>query len=142
MRRGAALLFAVLIGSLGACQAPLTREQIAALDFGPRPDDYERIIGDYLKPRLVEPLYARIELKTDPKPLYQKEALARERGYGWAVCAMITDRDRRGSYEPPYPMVLYIRDGKVVATNGNGLERAAGVRYADAQCKELGYEIQ
>lgn len=142
MRRRATLFLAALTVSLGACQAPLTREQIDALDYGLRPDAYERIIGDYLEPRLVEPLYARIEIKTEPKPLYQKEALARERGYGWAVCAMITDRDRRGSYEPPYPMVFYIRDGKVAATNGNGLERAAGVRYAEAQCKELGYEIQ
>jgi len=142
MRRGTALLFAVLVASLGACQAPLTRESIAALDYGPRPDDYEKIVRDYLQPRLVEPVYARIELKTEPKPLYQKEALALARDHGWAVCAMITDKDRRGAYEPPYPMVFYIRDGKVAATNGNGLERAAGVRYAEAQCRELGYEIQ
>jgi len=40
---------------------------------------------------------------------------------------MINDKDRRGTYEG-YPMVLYIREGKVVAANGNGLERAAGVR--------------
>ena len=38
-------------------------------------------------------------------------------------------------------MVFYIRDGKVVAENGDGLERAAGVRYAHAGCKELGYEV-
>jgi hypothetical protein len=38
-------------------------------------------------------------------------------------------------------MVVYIRDGKVVAANGDGLERAAGVRYAHAQCRELGYEV-
>jgi hypothetical protein len=38
-------------------------------------------------------------------------------------------------------MVLYIREGKVVAANGDGLERAAGVRYAHARCGELGYEV-
>jgi hypothetical protein len=54
---------------------------------------------------------------------------------------MISDRDRRGAYEEFYPMVLYIREGIVVAANGDGLERAAGVRYAHARCGELGYEV-
>ena len=51
------------------------------------------------------------------------------------------DKDIRGAYGGFYPMVVYIRDGKVVAANGDGLERAAGVRYAHAQCRELGYEV-
>jgi len=32
---------------------------------------------------------------------------------------MINDKDRRGAYEGFYAMVLYIREGKVVARNGN-----------------------
>jgi hypothetical protein len=65
----------------------------------------------------------------------------RDRQYGWDVCVMINDKDRRGAYEGFNPMVPYIREGKVVAANGDGLERAAGVRYAHAQCRELGYEV-
>jgi hypothetical protein len=38
-------------------------------------------------------------------------------------------------------MVVYIRGGKVVATNGEGLERAFKLGYAKAQCKQLGYEV-
>ncbi len=129
--------------SVAACQStPPTREEIAALDYGPRPESYEQIVRSYLQTRLIEPDFAIIQLKTEPKPLYQKNTVfGRDRQYGWAVCVMIRDKDRRGAYEEPYPMVLYLRGGKVVAANGDGLERAAGARYAHAQCGELGYEV-
>jgi hypothetical protein len=140
MRLLAAISIAVTL--LAGCQSqPLSREELAALDYGPRPEDYEKIVRDYLRTRLVEPDFALIEFKAGPKPLYQKETVLRERQYGWAVCVLINDKDRRGANEGFYPMVLYIRQGKVVAANGDGLERAAGVRYAHAQCRELGYEV-
>ena len=90
---------------------------------------------------IATPDFALIEFKAGPKPLYQKESVLHDRQYGWAVCAMINDKDRRGAYEGFYPMVFYIREGKVVAANGDGLERAAGVRYAHAACSALGYEV-
>ena len=132
----------VALALLAGCQSqPVSREELAALDYGQRPEGYEKIVRDYLRTRLVEPDFALIEFKAGPKPLYQKEALLSDRQYGWAVCVLINDKDRRGAYEGFYPMVLYIRKGKVVAANGNGLERAAGVRYAHASCRELGYEV-
>jgi hypothetical protein len=141
MRLLAAISIALAL--LAGCQSqPLSREELAALDYGPRPEDYEKIARDYLRTRLVEPDFALIEFKAGPKPLYQKETVLRDRQHGWAVCVMINDKDRRGGYEGFYPMVLYIREGKVVAAHGDGLERAAGVRYAHAQCRDLGYEVQ
>jgi len=136
----ATAVLAVLL--LAACQsAPLTREQLAALDYGPRPDDYREIVREYLSTILEEPRFALLEFKAGPKPLYQKEALLGERQYGWAVCVMVNDKNQRGAYAGFYPMVIYMRRGKVVAANGGGLERAAGVRYAHAGCRELGYEV-
>lgn len=127
---------------LSGCQSqPLTPEQIAALDYGPRPDDYEKIVRAYLRPRLTEPNFALVEFKAGPSRLYQTETVSRDRQYGWAVCVMINDRDPRGAYTGFYPMVVYIRGGKVVAADGGGLERAAGLRYAHAQCKQLGYVV-
>jgi len=135
-----AALFALAL--LAGCQSPpLTREQIAALDYGPRPADYEKIVRDYLRPRLSEPSFALIEIKAGPSPLYQNETLSRERQYGWAVCVTISERDTRGGYTGSYPMVVYIRGGQAVAADGSRLERAAGLRYAHAQCKQLGYEV-
>ena len=127
---------------LAGCQSPpLTSEQIAALDYGPRPEHYEVIVRDYMRPRLNDPDFALIELKAGPSPLYQRDTLSRERQYGWAVCVMINERDPRGAYIGFYPMVFYIRGGKVVAVDGGQLERAVGLGYAKAQCKQLGYSV-
>jgi len=145
VRRRTKIIAAISIAfvSLAACQStPPTGEEMAAIDYGPRPENHERIVRDYLQTVLIEPDFAIIQFKTDPRPLYQKDTVFwRDRQYGWAVCVMIRDKDRRGAYEEPYPMVLYLRGGKVVAANGDGLERAAGVRYAHEQCGELGYEV-
>jgi hypothetical protein len=138
----AAASIAWAVVSLVACQSPPpTREETAALDYGPRPENYEQVVRGYLQTRLVGPDFAIIQFKTEPRPLYQKGTVLRDRQYGWAACVMVNDKDLRGAYAGFYPMVLYLRGGKVVAANGDGLERAAGVRYAHAQCAELGYEV-
>jgi len=139
MRRLAAPVVLLL---LAGCQSPpLSPKEIAALDYGPRPENFQSLVLDFLKPRLMEPGYALVEFKAGPSPLYQSETISRERQYGWAVCVMINDRDPRGAYIGFYPMVVYVRAGKVVAADGGGLERAAGLRYAHAQCKQLGYDV-
>ena len=135
-------LASIAIAILAGCQStPLSSEQIAALDYGPRPEDYESIVRGYLRTRLSEPDYALIEFRAGPAPLYQRDTLSRERKHGWAVCVTINDRDQRGVYPGAYPMVIYMLEGKVVAADGGGLERAAGLRYAHAQCRQLGYEV-
>ena len=75
---GAFAAASIALVSLTGCQSPpLTREERAALDYGPRPENCEKIVRDYLKARLVEPDFALIELKAGPQPLYQKESLLR-----------------------------------------------------------------
>lgn len=126
---------------LPGCQSPpLTGEQIAALDYGPRPQNYEKIVRDYLHDRLNDPGFAVIEFRAGPSPLYQRETLSRERQHGWAVCITVNERDPGGVYLE-YLMVVYIRGGQVVADDGGRLERAAGRGYAREQCKQLGYEV-
>ena len=122
---------------LAGCSQPLTREQIAALDYGPRPQDYEKIVRDYLRPRLSEPDFALIEFKAGPAPL----TAVSEREYGWAVCVLVNDKNPRGAYEGYYPVVIYIRAGRAVALDGGAWERVVGLRYAHAQCRQLGYEV-
>jgi len=132
----------VALALLTACQSPpFTAEQIAALDYGPRPDNYEAIVRDYLRARLNDPSFALIEFKAGPAPLYQRDTLSRKREYGWGVCAMVSEREVRGGYTASYPVVVYIRGGRVVALDGSSLERAAGLRYAHAQCSRLGYDV-
>src|SRR2546425_13115716 len=99
----------VALALLAGCQSPLpTREELAVLDYGPRPEDYEKIVRDYLRTRLVEPDFALIEVEAGPKPLYQKETVLRAREYGCAVGVLVHDQDRRGAYAGFCPMDLYI----------------------------------
>src|SRR5215471_7090371 len=79
-RRLAAAL--VMLASLAACQSPpLTPEEIAALDYGPRPQNYEQIVRNFLQPQMNDPTFALIEIKAGPAPLYQTDTLSRERQY-------------------------------------------------------------
>jgi hypothetical protein len=110
MRRLTASLAASAL--LAGCQSSLSPGQIAALEYGSPPEDYEKIVRDYLRPRLGEPNFALIEIKAGPSRLYQRETISREPQHGWAVCVMINERDPRGGYTGFYPMVIYIRGEK------------------------------
>src|SRR5713101_2466769 len=103
MRR-IAMILAVLGSSAiaaltGGCQSPPTQEEMAAYDYGPRPENYEKIIRDYL----------------------------------WN-----NDKNMRGDYDGAYPMVFFIRDGKIAAANGGTDDNIIGWRYARTGCNELG----
>ena len=138
MRRFAAPIASFL---LAGCQSPpLSSEQIAALDYGPRPENYEKIVRDFLLTRVNDPSFALIEIKAGPAPLYQRDTLSRTREYGWGVCVMVNEREVRGGYTGFYPVVVYIRGGNVVALDGRSLERAVGLRNAHEQCSRLGFE--
>lgn len=130
-----ALLAAVLAGG---CKAPPTKEETLAVDYGPRPDNYQEIIRDYLKIRLRDPVAAVIEFKTGPTQMYQQDTLLRPLRYGWAACVWVNDKNREGAYEGFFPMVFYIRDGKAVTVNGGPGDNIVGVRYAYKGCEELG----
>jgi len=103
---------------IGGCKSPPTQSEMAAYDYGPRPEKYE--------------------FKAGPKQLFQQETALRPLRYGWGVCVWINDKNTRGVYDGPYPMVFFIRDGKIVATNGGPDDNIIGWRYARTGCNELG----
>ena len=111
---------------------------MSAVEYGPRPENHEKLIRDYLSSRLVDPAGAIVEFKAGPKRLYQQDTALRPRQYGWGVCVWINDKDGRGAYEGPYPMVFFIRDGKIVGANGGSSDNIIGFRYARTGCNELG----
>jgi len=144
MRRKIVLFLAILgfgatTALLPGCKTPPTMEEKGAVDYGPRPDNYEQIVRDYLKPKLVDPAAAIIEFRAGPKQLFQQETILRPLQYGWAVCVFVNDKNRSGAFDGFNPMVFYINNGKVIAANGApGDEPIVGLRYARAGCKELG----
>jgi len=135
------VVLAALVAVLGGCDTtPPTKDMMDAVNFGPKPDNYQEIIKDYLRNRLTDPTTAIIEFKAGPAHLYQKDTVVRDLQFGWAVCAMVNDKNTRGAYIGFYPAVYFIRNGKVVATNGGPSDGPVGGQFARRQCKELGYE--
>jgi hypothetical protein len=63
----------------------------------------------------------------------------RPQEYGWGTCIVVKEKNRRDSFEKPYPMAFYIRDGKVVAANGGSEDNIVGWRFARDACTKLGY---
>jgi len=143
MKRIAMLLAALCAGSavlLGGCKTPPTptQEEMRAFDYGPRPDNYEQLIRDYLKERLTDPTNAVVEFRAGPKELYQQQTSLRDLQWGWGVCVWINDKNTRGTYDGFYPMAFFIRNGKIVGVNGGEDDNIIGARYARKDCNELG----
>ena len=141
-------LFLVVVGlgaasaMMGGCDTtPPTKEEMDSVNYGPKPDNYQQIVRDYLRNRLTDPTAAILDFKAGPTQLYQKDSVLREIQFGWAVCVMINDKNSRGAYEGFAPAVYYIRNGKIVARNGGPDDGLVGTRYARDQCKKLGYEV-
>lgn len=133
---GAAILLAT------ACSTrPPTKEEREAVNYGPRPDNYEQIVRDYLRNRLIDPTSALIEFKAGPTQLYQRDSVVRDLQFGWAVCVMVNDKNSRGAYDGYRAAVYFMRNGKIVAANGGPDDGLVGVKFARDQCKELGYEV-
>src|SRR5437773_11112797 len=120
------------------CKSPPTQAEMAAYDYGPRPENYQQLIRDYLGPKLVDPGNAIVEFKAGPRQLYQQDTALRPLQYGWGVCVWINDKNKGGASEGPYPMVFFIREGKIVAVNGGADDNVIGWRYARTGCNELG----
>jgi hypothetical protein len=127
---------------LGGCStSPPTKEQLESVNYGPKPDNYQQIIRDYLRNRLTDPTAAIIDFKAGPTEMYQKDTFVRDLQFGWAVCVMVNDKNTRGAYEGFTPAVYYIRNGKVVAHNGGPDDGPIGAKFAREQCKKLGYDV-
>jgi hypothetical protein len=122
----------------GCTTPPPTQTEMSAVEYGPRPENHEKLIRDYLASKLVDPAGAIVEFKAGPKRLYQQETTLRPRQYGWGVCVWINDKNAGGAYEGPYPMVFFIRDGKIAGANGGPGDNIIGWRYARTGCNELG----
>ena len=134
------MVLTALAIALGGCDTtPPTKEEKESVNYGPKPDNYQDIVRDFLRPRLTDPIAAIIDYKAGPTQMYQKDAVVRDLQFGWAVCAMVNDKNTRGAYTGFYPAVYFIRDGKVVASNGGPGDGPVGTQFARRQCKELGY---
>jgi hypothetical protein len=134
------IVTALLLGlALAACDTTVRKDEMAAVEYGPKPERWREEIRSYLGIRLTDPKAAIVEYRTEPKIMYQKDSGLRARQYGWAVCVWVNDKNAAGAYDGFYPMTFFLRNDKIVAVN-NGPDDfgVIGAKYAREQCAELG----
>ena len=129
----------IALAALAGCVTPVTKEEMATADYGPKPLAYQDEIRSYLSLRLSSPKDAVVEFRNEPKQLYQRGTPVRGEQYGWGVCVFINDKNKQGAYDGFYPMSFILRNEKIVAVNGGPDDaNIIGARYAREQCDRLG----
>jgi hypothetical protein len=122
-----------------ACVTPVTKEEMATADYGPKPVNYQDEIRSYLSLRLTDPKDAIVEFRAGPQQLYNRGTPVRGEQYGWGVCVWVNDKNKSGAYDGFYPMTFVLRNEKIVAVNGGPDDaNIIGARYAREQCERLG----
>jgi len=121
-----------------ACVEPVTPNETAGLDYGPRPTRYQDEIRAYLRIRLTDPKDAIVEFRTEPQQMYQRKVAFRDMHYGWAVCVWVNDKSSSGAYAGFYPMTVFLRHEKIIQVNGGPDDFGIGAQYARSQCEQLG----
>ena len=135
-----AVTFLALVPALmlAACAQPVTKEETAGLDYGPKPTRWQEEVKSYLAVRLNDPKNAIIEFRTEPAQMYQRKVAFRDMHYGWAACVWVNDKNSSGAYQGFYPMTFFFRHEKIVQVNSGPDDFGVGAQYARSQCEQLG----
>src|SRR5258705_607159 len=111
----------VLLLLVAACDTTVKKEEMAGLDYGPKPSRWREEIKSYLDLRLPNSKEAVVEYRSEPKQLYQRDTVLRESQYGWATCRWVNEKTD-GKFAGPYPMTFFFRGEKIAAVNGGADE--------------------
>src|SRR2546430_16688295 len=82
----------------GGCKSPPTQSEMAAYDYGPRPESYEKLIRDYLWPKLLDPGSAIVEFKAGPKQPFQQGTALRPLRLGRGGSVGDKDKNKPAGY--------------------------------------------
>ena len=134
------IMAAAVIAALAACETPkVTQEEMASVNYGPKPEHWREEIRDYLSLRLRDPKSAIVEYRSEPRQMFQRQVALDPQQHGWAVCVWVNDRNTEGAYEGFRPMTFFIHNEKVVYANNDPDHRGpVFAEYAKRQCAELG----
>jgi len=138
MRFAVTYLAPLLAILLAACAKPVTKEEVAGLDYGPKPTRWQEEVKSYLAVRLTDPKNAIVEFRSEPAQMYQRKVAMRDMHYGWAVCVWVNDKNTSGNFAGFYPMTFFFRNEKIVQVNSGPDDFGIGAQYARSQCEQLG----
>jgi len=128
------LLFSTML-LLTSCMTfpPPTQNELSKADFGPYPDNYEKIVTAFASKEFKEPPTAQYTFVKRPSKTWLFRHTYYQ--YGWGVCYVINEKNSQGLVEEIYYFAL-INDGTVVEyeLETDDLSRMA---YARALCDRL-----
>ena len=77
---------------------PVTKEETAGLDYGPKPTRWKEEITSYLAVRLNDPKNADHRVPHRAAQMYQRKVAFRDMHYGWATCVWVNDKNSAGAF--------------------------------------------
>ena len=132
------VLVAALAATLAGCQTGVSKDELASVNYGPKPSRWQEEVRSYLGLRVPDPATLQLDFKAEPQQMVQKETSFRDRQWGWATCVWVDENHPRG-YKGRYPMTFFFRDDKITAVNGGPDDsNIIGAKYAREQCERLG----
>lgn len=112
------LALAVVVICLGmvGCAAR-TQQEIASLDYGTYPENYEAIVRGYMNNLLFDPYSAQFNFQGTPSQQYKPAGLLADEAYGWGGVVYINAKNRFGAYVGGKPYYYIIRYGNLIWMN-------------------------
>jgi len=117
MKRVIFIIFLFLPVLFTGCETGPSENQLSSANYGPFPDDYEKIIRSFVDRVAIDPdpssTHCRFEqpkkgwMKNDRDPFAVYE-------FGWIVAGWINAKNHYGGYSGEKSWDFLIRDGKIV----------------------------
>jgi len=114
----AVFLLSVVIGLACGCSSGLSQEEIATVDFGPLPENYQDLIKRHMADptkafHLMDPYSAVYRFEQPYKGKVWNGLLRGGNQYGWVVNAWVNAKNNFGAYVGEQKYEFLIRDGVV-----------------------------
>lgn len=137
MRKVALISFVLLVGGCAGDMPTLPNGGVvSASDYGPRPNDVQGLIAEFLRPVLKDPQSAQVERVTGPSMVMARNSVLGPGFYGWGICFHVNAKNSYGGYVGFKRYVIVVRDGSVVRSYGHS-GGAVDDAIANALCQQV-----
>lgn len=126
-------LLPLAAASVLGCASPAGSEG----DPGPKPTDPGKIMQDYLRVHLKDPLSAQVEMRAVGRISTTRSSLLTPSTPAWGICANVNAKNSYGGYTGFRPVVVIWRSGAGVV-EGWGLAGGIDESAARAACRHVG----
>jgi len=116
-----------LVGALTGCATPPSAEELAHLDYGAYPDNYEQLIRAYFDRGLKDPSSLQISGGI-PAPTQSWQKFMGSLKAGYRTCVTYNAKNSFGAYTGYTTTYFLIKDGRIIDAieNADRLQQTVG----------------